>query len=526
MFRVRMILRSVLRHRRRNLVSCLLLAVILSIPLCAFFYAELASAEVKRMEALYSRRYAVTFRSALQYDPAYPHWSAFESLLNGSSTTDGKPDIFFDPEEMADYAHPYPVTKEVFNTLGESGYCADYALAYADTAYGFSGVLPSQVQTNLDTFYSMHGGEAPEKMFTEHIVVGGSLEAFTGLAREHGSYLYDFHLREGREPEADECVITDFYAQIYGLTTGDTLTLYDLYENPIKQLTVSGIYEVYRTEFYEQTDPSVPDSGRRITGASIIEDFDDSPDFGTPYDRLCEDMEAFQYRQTHYKEEYFCVSGAMLALIHTDFDTAYTLYGTSETDPMFADRHHINHFFAVYDLTEPAMGELLAADAQALLPAEWRDQFTAEPFSHSLAEYRKAAEHLAADADLLLRFFIPLAAGILLLAAVVLVRENGRETGICLGLGISETDTVLRSALESTVVTAVSVIPAWLISGGIHRLMISDSPYLQMLAPDYRITASGVLFVCVMLAGAFGITTVFTALYIRIHTPIRLIRQE
>jgi len=527
MFRLQTIFCSVLRHHRRNLISCLLLAAVLSVVFCSLLYADFAETDAAAIRELYSRRYAVAFRDELQYNPDYPHWSEFEILLNGTSSTEGKPDIFFDEAVMAAYDHPYSVTLSLFETLGAKEYCTDYALAYADTAYVFAEEIPDWMQENLDAFFRSHGDMAvPEKLLTEHMVVGGSMEAFTGLTREYSSYLYDFILTEGREPVKDECVITDFYAAVYGKTVGDRLTLYDLYGNPVRELTISGIYTVYAVECGRRADPAIPDSGRRVTGMDMIMDFCDSPDFGTPYGRLCEDMEATQYRLDHYKGEYYCVSGAMLSLIHTDLETAYTFYGTPETDADFTDRHHINHYFAYYDLADPAYEPVFAADAAALLPDDFAEEFTVKPFAHSMTVYLRQPESLAKDAVLLLQVTLPLALLILGIVAAVLVRENGRETGIWLGLGISEGDVILRCTAENTVVMALALVLGALGGSGIHWLWMRDYPYLQISEVVYTVPETGWLFVLLMLAAEILLTAGLTALYIRIRTPIRLIRQE
>ena len=527
MYRIRSVLYSVLRHRRRNIVSCFLLAVILSVVFCAFLYGNFASAEAARIADTYDRRYALTFRDELQYHPDFPRWSAFEIWKNGTSTTDGIPDIFFDEEVMAPYNHSYPASREIFEALGEKSYCTGWELAYADTAYGFAETIPAWMQENLDSFYSMHGDlKSPGKILTEHMVVGGSLDAFTGLSREHSSCLYDFILKEGREPGPGECVITDFYADIYGKSVGDTLLLCDLYGNPVRELTISGIYAVYEVKFYEKADPAVEKSGRKLTGSSLLYDYSGRPDFGTPYDRLCENNEAYRYIQERYKGEYYHIFGAMLSLIHTDFETAYHLYGAPETDSGFADRHHINHFFAWYDLADPSYEEAFAADVKALLPEAYAEQFSVLSFQRSKSEYLQTAERTAADAELLKNFFIPLAVLGFGLISFVLVRENGRETGILLGLGISEGDIILRSAGENTVVLMLSLFMACGGGGLVFRLLLRDSPHMQLAGLTYRMVPSAWWFALCMVAVGMILTAVMTVLYIRVHSPIRLIRQE
>ena len=527
MFRVRMILQSVMRHRRRNIVSCLLLTAVLSVAFCGFLYADFAVEAAADVEERYENRYYISFRDELQYKPDHPKWSALDVRINGTSTTDGVPDMYFDYDVMQPYNHPYPVATELYDTLGALPYCTGYELAYADTAYGFAENLPDWMQETLDTFYGKHGtGAPPEKVLTEYIVVGGSLDAFTGVSHENARYLYDYLLTEGREPGPGECVITDFCADLYGKSVGDTLTLYDIYGSPLRELTISGIYEVYMVEYYERYDPAVPRSGRKLTGASITEDYGGRPDMGTPFDRLCEDTDAAAYSQEHYVGEYFRITEAMICLVHTDLETAYYLYGTPETDLQFTERHHINHFFAYYDLTDGAYAAEWESEMTGLLPEAFADEFTVKPFLHSLTVYRGRPEGLGRDASLLLRLSVPLSLALFLLVSVVLVRESGRETGICLGLGISEKDIILRCAAENTIVLGLALLLAGFCGRFVHILLSQEYPYLEMEKLTYAVPATGWLFMLVMLAAGFAMTAAFVSLYIRFRTPIRLIRQE
>ena len=213
MYKLKTILLSIYRHKRRNIISCLLLFSVMSVVFCSFFYQNYAKEECENVSDRYTDRCYISFRDELQYNPEYPHHSALDIRLNGTSSTDGVPDVFFDANIMEEYNHPYPASLELFQNLGNSEYCAHYEIAYADNAYGFAEVLPDWMQENLNKIYSSHGDiAAPDKILTEHIVVGGSMEAFTGIAREATSgYLYDFILQEGsEEPGPGECVITDF----------------------------------------------------------------------------------------------------------------------------------------------------------------------------------------------------------------------------------------------------------------------------------------------------------------------------
>ena len=532
MYKLKSVFSGLRRHRRRNIISCLLLAAVLSVAFCGFFYRRYAQTQRLAVETRYANRCRLAFRDELQYSPEHPKMSALDVRLNGTSSTDGVPDIFFDPEAMAAYDHPYPATAALFDALGDLPGCRGSALAYAETAYGFAEDLPADIRGALNGYYGRMGNAAaPAKLLTEHIVVGGDLAAFTGIAREISSLgLYDFHLTEGAEPGRGECVVTDFYAKVYSKGIGDRVTLCGVTGNPVAELKISGIYSLYYTERFEFADPDVPRSGRHLTGADFYGDFLGRPDTGTPFDRLCEDLDAQEYIRTHYRDSYYYISEAMLGVIHTDFETAYTLYGTPETDPDFAARHHINNFFAVYDLDGSTAPEAFADAARNLLPADWqadwRAAFTAYPFSNSLNDFRIHPDNLLAAADTMLRVSLSLTVLLFCIVTIVLIRENGREIGTYLSLGIAERDIVLKTAGENTVLMLVSLLLAAVCGGPVHRLLSKGYLYLEMNAVRYGPTVSGLVFAVCATAGCFAATALLTSLYIRIHSPIRLIRRD
>ena len=85
---------------------------------------------------------------------------------------------------------------------------------------------------------------------------------------------------------------------------------------------------------------------------------------------------------------------------------------------------------------------------------------------------------------------------------------------------------ILRCTAENTVVMALALVLGALGGSGIHRLWMRDYPYLQISEVVYTVPETGWLFALLMLAAEILLTAGLTALYIRIRTPIRLIRQE
>ncbi len=531
MYKLKAVLSGLIRHRRRNIISCLLLAAVLSVTFCGFFYRSYALNQRTEISERYANRVRLAFRDELQYSPEHPGWSALDVRGNGTSQTNGVPDIFFDPDAMSAYDHPYPAAAEMFDALGSLPECRDTAVAYAETAYGFSEDLPADIQKNLNEYYGFMGGnDVPAKILTEHIVVGGELDAFTGIARDlrksWNMSAYQFILREGAEPGRGECVITDFYARVYGKGVGDSLTLCDVTGNPAAELKISGIYSLYCSEYYEFVNPDVPRSGRHLTGADFFGDFDGRPDVGTPFDRLCEDTDAQEYIRTHYRDSYYLVSEAMLGVIHTDFETAYTLYGPPETDPDFAARHHINNFFAYYDLADGASPEAFEEDVRSMLPEDWSGEFAVYPFSNSYEVFMRLPENLLETASGMIRISVALTAILFCIVTIVLIRENGREIGTYLSLGISEADIVMKTAGENTILMIVSLLAAACLSALVHRLLSKGYIYLEMNALRYGPTVGGLVFAVCAAAGCFVVTALLTAVYIHINSPIRLIRRD
>ena len=529
MYRVKTIFSDVYRHGRRNLIAWFLLLSVMSVVFCGFFYQDYARKQCQKVSEKYQNLCYVSFRDDLQYNPGYPHLSALDARLNGTSGKGGVPDIFFDADAMAEYNHPYPASRELFRALGSSEYCENYEIAYAENAYGFAEDIPPRMQEILNVIYSSHEAEdVPSKILTEHIVAGGSLDAFCRIAREITSgYLYDFILLEGSDnPGPGECVITDFSAEIYGKSIGDGLVLTDITGKVLTELTVTGIYGVYVTDRYEFVDPQIPRSGHKLTGSDITGDYTGAPDLGTPFDRLGEDLGAKSYSQDHYFGEYFRIENAMIGLIHTDFDTAYHLYGTADTDPNFEERHHFNNFFAYYQLKNTSDTAAFESEMKRIFPDFYREEFTVYPFENSYDTFRRIPQNLLQTADSLIMIAGCLTVLLCLVVSLISVRENGRETGILLSLGISDRDIICKTACETALITLTAAAAASLWGRLVHAVLSDGYTYLELYGAEYTVTGTGVLFAAGAVIGSFLTTALFTMLYIRIHTPIKLMRQD
>ena len=163
-----------------------------------------------------------------------------------------------------------------------------------------------------------------------------------------------------------------------------------------------------------------------------------------------------------------------------------------------------------------------------LLPESWRDEFAVYPFENSRALFVRPPETLLATAETMVRLAGSLTALFILLAAAVLIRENGREIGICLGVGLSERDVAGRMAGECAVLMALSLLAASFCDPLVRRFLARGYPYLETVGPIPAVNVFGggtLLFGLAAAAFGVGLTAALTSLYIRVRSPIRLIRQ-
>ena len=65
MYKQKSVFSGLRRHRRRNIISCLLLAAVLSVAFCGFFYRRYAQTQRAAVEARYANRCRLAFRDEL-----------------------------------------------------------------------------------------------------------------------------------------------------------------------------------------------------------------------------------------------------------------------------------------------------------------------------------------------------------------------------------------------------------------------------------------------------------------------------
>ena len=108
---------------------------------------------------------------------------------------------------------------------------------------------------------------------------------------------------------------------------------------------------------------------------------------------------------------------------------------------------------------------------QSELPEDWRNEFTVYPFTNSYEIFLQIPESLLLTANDMILVTIALTALLFCIVTIVLIRENGREIGTYLSLGISDWDIVMKTAGENTILVVFSLFAAACFSVPVHRFL-------------------------------------------------------
>ena len=82
------------------------------------------------------------------------------------------------------------------------------------------------------------------------------------------------------------------------------------------------------------------------------------------------------------------------------------------------------------------------------------------------------------------------------------------------------------TAAENTVLAALSLLLGAVCGMPVHRVLSKGYTYLELNEARYAPTVGGLVFALCASLICFAGTAILTALYIRVHSPIRLIRQD
>lgn len=513
MYLIQNAFKNLLRHKKRYITTGVLLLAAFSVVTCAVFHYY----TLGRIDKAYFNEYmpwvSIRFRNDLQYDKTNPNIDS-ESLQGE-----------FDHETMAEYNHPYPLTKEAFEKLAQSELVEDFEFAYMEAAYqNAANEMYEALYAMMTEGLSQEEIEEYEKeseddryLYTEFYVCGGEPKAFVktqNIPSYNTTGTYRFRLVNGEMYGKGECIVSQTYAQYNNVSVGDTLELYDLSgENVVFSAEISGIYVLESAWNY-------PNGQFRV----VIEYGKDlllTP--GTPYDRSVGSFNRKIYGDHPPKVRRESVKN----IVFTDFDTAYCLYGDEETDPYFAERHHFNKYLAWYRLKSYDDFEEFTTFFQSTgLNSEYDGEFETynaeriyEQYSHNYVSHKE-------DSVLYIKYVSLIGMFILLLAVLINIRERGREIGVMVSLGIPLRNIALTMGLECAVITGIAAV----VSGGtayfIHKLTESQHIGVKSFALPYELTPLWGVVIATSALLAFVMGWGITMLYMKLQKPAKLVKTE
>jgi len=506
--------RNLIRNKKRYLLTGILLLAAFSVLVCALFHYDTAGRIADKHHLEHSSWVSVRFRSDLQYEGIPTAHSEFA----GMTFSDGKK--AFDPDAMAEYDHPYPMTKASFTALSEHELVESFLLLYMEPAYRtavneiYDALYPAEVTATSE-------GALPSRTpLTEFYICGGDPEAFVrSQSSNTAGSLYRFRLTEGTMYDTGECIISSSYSENNNVFIGDTLELYDLSgEITVFSARVSGIYVLesswhYPKDPFEVHDGIKPGSSYKDTLALL----------GTPFDRA---LNSFLMK-TYDAPLPSVRTNTIKHMVFTDFDTAYYLYGDENTDPYFSERHHFNKFLAWYQLKAHHDFDSFSDFFQKTgLGSKYDDQFELFDSAVICSKYSSSYNLLKKNSVPFILCSAILCGLIFFVSLSINIRERKQEIGIYWSLGISARLIAWTMAAEWTIITALSSFFAVFAAYGIHRLTeISDLsvkclnlPYSPTVYWPAVLAVSSVL----SLSAGYGLMR----LYLRLYSPAAFVNRD
>jgi len=515
MFTLYNALRGVMRHKRRGIISCLLVFSALSAVISVLFIKSYYDNQIISANEEFSSKVRVIFRTDLQYNNNENNGVRYIDMRSRSLGWDYDEVMAY----MSQYDHPYPFTREQFEAAAEADCVADWSLSYMTHGYRFDstntdhyqymydmGVSTDRVYTGISTTFNIAGGEMTDIL------------AF--LSDNSGKYRWRYGMIEGTKPSAGECVITQYTAKEFGKQVGDMFELYDAYGSPAASLKISGIMMIYAVESeYDHENDLVP-----LNDVKSLEFYRSLPDYGTPYDRLFPDREYIELQER--REGNLFVTSSFLYLIHTDFDTAYELWGDEETDPDFVNRHHFNNFMATYDLTSPEEIESFEAHVRETVDSEYMDQFEVTPYNATIYKKTMYPSEMFEAVKEVVPYGMGFSLFVVLITVLVSIRERGYDIGVMYSQGISRRQIVLQYALENTILAGVSTLLS--AAGGWPMLYLVRMERYYMMYEDFRyyVPPEWVLVFLATVCAAFLVSAGITTVYLLVNNPAKILRER
>lgn len=495
--------KNLIRHRRRTIVTALLLTAALSVVVCQLFLREQYGGQIENLRETYGNRTLIAFRDELQYEgnPSNHAGNPYYEDYSGNRT------YTFDAEAMAAYNHPYPMTPEMYEEIADVPYVSDASLAYMVRTYRLSDTVPA----GLAGFVQSEFGETYDGAVIGCTIVGGSREEFERTVTEqNGRGVWSYRLVSGRYPEADgECAMTSYAASLFGKTVGDTIELYDIGGEVRAVLTITGLTALDFADCF-RTSPANP---RELTDMTFdLEDLFSLP--GTPFDRMWEDPDDTELLKAQYPDTIKCYK-TLFGAVFTTFDTAYAL----------DEEHHFNNFAFSCTVEEEHTEEWIE-HIRSVLPDAYADEFTAYSFSHTLEKRAEMPSVILGSAEKILLPALLITCGLLFLTVLLSLRERKQETGILCSLGIPAVHIHLTYALEHAFLGLLCSLASAAGAFLPFRLSEMNSAYLTSDALTYRVPLLWLPLTAGVVCAAFVFGFVLSAIRIRKDSPLKLLRRE
>ena len=513
MFTLLNALRGVMRHKRRGIISCLLIFVALSVVISVFYVKTYYNNLICSVADEFSSKVYMTFRTDLQYDNNKER--GFRHIKYSSIGGDLEEALAY----MSQYDHPYPFTREQFDSAAEAEYVEDYSLSYMTHGYRFDS-------TNEEHYQSMYDmGVSRDREYTGistvFSIAGGDMnDICTFFSEQSGSRRWRYGMIEGEKPAAGECVITQYAAEEFGKKVGDMFELYDVYGNYVTSLKISGIMMMYAVEtIYDHENELVP-----LNSLGTLQNYQFFPRYGTPYDRVFPDKEYILLKELN--EGNLFVTSSFLYLINTDFDTAYYLWGDEETDPDFENRHHFNNYMATYQLSSPEDIEPFEAYIRETIDSEYIDEFEVTPYNATLYKKTLQPGEMIEAVQTAVPYGLGFTLFIMLITSLVSIRERGYEIGVMYSQGIKIRQIIVQYALENTILVGVSALLSAI--GAYPMLYLVKMSYNYMSYEDfvYYVPVEWIFVVLLSAAAAFLLSAVITSVYLLFNNPAKILRDR
>jgi len=533
MFTVFSAFRNVIRHKRRGIISCVLLFVCLSVITGALFSENYYDRYIAEVTEEYSRKVKVQFRDDLQF------WGKSLDMdhVIKSEYKYEKTEEEHEAEiaRMEQYRHPYSFTREMFERLSEFSEVAESSLVYLDYVYRYDGdvkrftEMMGAMMAEVNTVRTAEGDkkidENPIKLSYSGVchpfcVIGGDMTEFCEfISEEYFKFRWKWGMLEGTEPGSGECVITKYAAEELGKQVGDPFELYDSSGNQIGTLKISGIMQIYAAEQLDSEKVHLIVNRPAALNGTLF-GFDRIPSYGTPYGRGISDEITDGIKAAN--PGYGIGGQSLLYLLHTDFDTAYSLYDGED----FEEHHQFNNYMASYRLTSGEHKEAFTEYLQENMGSGYDEEFEARSYDRTIHKKTEAPGHVYHSFGTLIRYGTAFFFIILLIVVLVNIRERGYEIGILYASGVSSGRILFQFGAENGIIAGTAALLSAF--GGVIGVKAGELNYYFLAHEQlsYRVPPEWVLVFLATVCAAFLVSAGITTVYLLVNNPAKILRER